>query len=597
MLAARLRQRTRHLLCVAMMCSWATASAQDLIALEQSWSDSDRHAFYSTSPGSQIMPYGWFTALEEASSERRFLADGLARYGYLPYSHPDNPDRLPVGFVVDRDRLGVWIGMTCAACHTGRIAFDGRVMQIDGAPSQSDFFSFISGLGDSLDAVVADRRSDKFVRFADRALRNIGRSRSETARDALFEEITRFAAGWRDLVDSSRSSTGWGHGRLDAQGMLINRIGAIDLAVPENGRQPGAPASYPYLWGTSFHDRAQWNGVIRHDTLLGRLGRNVGEVLGAFGKASLTDKRPYYPTTVKRFNVLRIERLLRRLWSPQWREDILGPIDWQAAEAGEALYDAHCRSCHAVVAHGAQDTAVQVTLTPIRDEVGGGVGTDATLARDICARAVRSGRLEGHSITGGAGPLPAETSAIALVAQVIEGALVSPVSYGSSSIISGLLKDGDLASAQLADRLGRITTRRADDGPIHDDPAALAERIDRDLQITTPDTLACGPDSPLMRYKARPLDGIWATAPYLHNGSVASLYELLLPAEARKRAFHTGGIDFDPVDVGFDTSPGPGRMLFDTSLPGNGNAGHDTYGNATFTEEQRRALVEYLKTL
>ncbi|EIU1336675.1 hypothetical protein L3559_004401 [Pseudomonas aeruginosa] len=103
--------------------------------------------------------------------------------------------------------------------------------------------------------------------------------------------------------------------------------------------------------------------------------------------------------------------------------------------------------------------------------------------------------------------------------------------------------------------------------------------------------------SDLMAYKARPLNGIWASPPYLHNGSVATLYDLLLPPDLRPRTFYTGSVEFDPVNVGYITDAGgANRFLFDSGKPGNANGGHD-YGNAQFNEQQRRALVEYMKTL
>lgn len=96
-------------------------------------------------------------------------------------------------------------------------------------------------------------------------------------------------------------------------------------------------------------------------------------------------------------------------------------------------------------------------------------------------------------------------------------------------------------------------------------------------------------------YKARSLDGIWASAPYLHNGSVANLYELLRPAASRQKKFYVGSREFDPERVGFDGSAGASRSLFDSSLPGNTNVGHE-YGTA-LNEGQRIGLIEFLKSL
>ncbi len=58
-----------------------------------------------------------------------------------------------------------------------------------------------------------------------------------------------------------------------------------------------------------------------------------------------------------------------------------------------------------------------------------------------------------------------------------------------------------------------------------------------------------------LKYKARELSGIWATAPYLHNGSVPSLYELLLPADQRSKRFYVGNAEFDPKHVGLRVKP------------------------------------------
>lgn len=93
-------------------------------------------------------------------------------------------------------------------------------------------------------------------------------------------------------------------------------------------------------------------------------------------------------------------------------------------------------------------------------------------------------------------------------------------------------------------------------------------------------------------YANAPLDGIWARAPYLHNGSVPSLDDLLKPAGARPRNFRVGCDRFDPKKVGFACTAG---VAFQVSSPGNGNGGHE-YGTS-IGDDERAALVEYLKTL
>jgi hypothetical protein len=108
----------------------------------------------------------------------------------------------------------------------------------------------------------------------------------------------------------------------------------------------------------------------------------------------------------------------------------------------------------------------------------------------------------------------------------------------------------------------------------------------------------------LLKYKARPLDGIWATPPYLHNGSVPNLYALLSPVAERPTVFYLGNREYDAVTMGYYTDKFSGGFKLDTSIRGNSNSGHE-FNNGSgkgiigppLTPEQRRALIEYLKTL
>jgi mono/diheme cytochrome c family protein len=110
-------------------------------------------------------------------------------------------------------------------------------------------------------------------------------------------------------------------------------------------------------------------------------------------------------------------------------------------------------------------------------------------------------------------------------------------------------------------------------------------------------------------YQAPPLDGIWATAPYFHNGSAPTVYHVL-NSRARPRVFTrsygTEKEDYDPVKLGLKITPVDGpvpgdlpaverRKIYDTTQPGRGNGGH-TFGD-DLTEKERRAVIEYLKTL
>jgi hypothetical protein len=101
-------------------------------------------------------------------------------------------------------------------------------------------------------------------------------------------------------------------------------------------------------------------------------------------------------------------------------------------------------------------------------------------------------------------------------------------------------------------------------------------------------------------YKARPLVGIWASPPFLHNGSVPTLYDLL--STERPSKFYIGNREYDPVKVGFVTARYPGGQEFDTAVPGNSNLGHwfandgrpGTIGSE-LEEAERWDVIEYLK--
>jgi hypothetical protein len=101
------------------------------------------------------------------------------------------------------------------------------------------------------------------------------------------------------------------------------------------------------------------------------------------------------------------------------------------------------------------------------------------------------------------------------------------------------------------------------------------------------------PDGP---YAARPLYGIWAASPFLHNGSVPTLYDLLLPPERRPKTFALGARQYDPVKLGFavETSCSQQDCLVDTTRTGDGNSGH--LWGTDLSEPDRMALLEYLKT-
>ena len=122
-------------------------------------------------------------------------------------------------------------------------------------------------------------------------------------------------------------------------------------------------------------------------------------------------------------------------------------------------------------------------------------------------------------------------------------------------------------------------------------------------------------------YKPRPLEGVWATPPFLHNGSVPNLYEMLLPPDKRSARFFVGRRDFDAKHVGYVDTPSDASendgFWFDTAKDGNHNTGHAFIATPEqlaaehadpkahplpsgvigplLTDDERWAIVEYLK--
>jgi hypothetical protein len=146
-------------------------------------------------------------------------------------------------------------------------------------------------------------------------------------------------------------------------------------------------------------------------------------------------------------------------------------------------------------------------------------------------------------------------------------------------------------------------------------PDAERRRMDGFRQNGIRDGMPGGNGTKIV-YKARPLNGIWATAPYLHNGSIPTLYDLLSPYDERPKSFWLGNREFDPVKVGYVTTRLAGGFELVAAdrrtgalVRGNGNGGHlfespanpaqrrpGTIGPA-LNPHERAALVEYLKTL
>lgn len=525
--------------------------ATSLAYLDQGWGPPETLWFYHADQGSVLMPYDTLVHLEQAGNDQPFLLpEHMTRFRFLnQHKTPNNPDKLPVGFARHKDK----VGLTCAACHTTQINYRGTALRIDGAPALADISGFLREVQVALTATLAD--DAKLARFAAAVP---GGGNDDASREAARQSLTQTLRWFESYNTANHSSTVEGFGRLDAIGRILNQSIRFSSDA-KNSLEPNAPTSFPLLWDAPRHDYVQWTG-FSPNAGAGSLGRNSGEVVGVFGHVEVKhyeteeEARRGYPSTVQAHELVAMEETLRSLKSPLWPEKILPPIDRKLAARGEQLYQAHCLSCHAAINRDDPKRSVVAMITGI--DV---VGTDDTSARNIVEASVPSGVLEG-AISPSGTKYGAQMAALALVADLATR-IVSASPAAALKAVSNARRNGQEETAKQGNHTARSEAN---------------------------------PSADLLAYKARPLNGTWASAPYLHNGSVPTLYDLLLPPAERPKKFAVGRWEYDPKKVGY-VSDGQVPFVFDTSVTGNSNRGHE-YG-VTLPDADRWALVEYLKTL
>ena len=231
------------------------------------WTASARIDFYTRDQGSKVIPLAWMQALKQPNGEP-FLADSLARYGYLP--QPGEP-RPPAGRLHGlRDcPASQTLGMNCSACHTRQITVQGQPYRIDGGPAFADFQSFLTDL-DTAVGKVAERSDAAFDAFAKAVLRSSTPDADDVA--DLKQEVKAWYERYHTLMSRALPkppAQPWGPARLDAVGMIFNRLTGLDLGpppsllIPENIKVADAPARYPFLWNAAIQDKTQWPGLRR----------------------------------------------------------------------------------------------------------------------------------------------------------------------------------------------------------------------------------------------------------------------------------------------------------------------------------------------
>lgn len=556
----------------------------------QQWSDEQRQTYYYTPQGTTVkgLRYDWFVALEMPFGSEKFARpDYLARFGFLtdPKQRATslNPGNLPVGFARHQDNESGehFLDISCAACHTGELRYQGQAVRIDGGAALHSLASTVptlrgGGFGQALGMSMAFTYYNplKFRRFAQEVLGDRYAQDRDRLRQDFKQVLDRLLATAANDWHRGLYPTEEGFGRTDAFGRIANTVFG-DALDESNYRIANAPVSYPHLWDIWKFDWVQWNGSAMQP-----MARNVGEALGVGASLHLLDEHGQgvaeadrYASSVRLHDLYTLEETLKQLQPPQWPEAIFGKIDLPLASRGKALYSENCAYCHAP-----NPKPREQRLAPARDpewkmrivptDI---VGTDPTTADNIADHRFDISRL---------GWTKAELSRLDVQ---LFGASLDEVDFKSIS-----------SAKALAYITAYVENRAYQDAGIS--PRQRWRMDGYGLSIGVQEKRG---------YKARPLDGIWATPPFLHNGSVANLFELLSPVYERQTRFWVGNFEFDPVRVGYRSEAFPGGFLFDTRVTGNGNGGHEfrdgcrqqgVIGRALAPDE-RLAVIEYLKVL
>jgi hypothetical protein len=558
-----------------------------------SWTKATRAAYYGTDQGARVIPYAWIAALKTADG-KEFLGDGLARYGYFPNPDSATPG-LPAGFHT-ADQQGVkTLGINCSACHSRQIEVEGVAWRIDGGPALSNFQNFLADLDAAMTAVTASDAG--FKSFSDRVL---GASTSDVDRKKLRSDVDAWFLSYHTIMRLALPTPGWGVGRADAVSMIFNRVAGLDIGpgpthiIEGNIARADAPVRYPFVWSAPRQDYTQWPGFAKNgDDLLG-LARNLGEVYGVFGVYH-PEKDPRKPSGVdflanafspQIFGLLEFEQLVRKMGPPKWA----WKLDAALVAKGKDIFDrapaqGGCGpGCHEIKP-GEPRLLKGGWRTPLAD-----VGTDRR-EYSVLTREASTGNLEGALVLPVSfTPLKSKEPIIKILGASVIGAIEQEPLDLAKKVAANPLILIDLPTAAL-DVKDLADPHKAARAAIDD---ALKDMFRKEIM-----DLAHASAPPEFKYEAKVMQGIWATAPYLHNGSVPSLVELLKPPAERVASFKVGPA-YDLENVGLAKEQPKSDYTYVTTgcedlNSGNSRCGHD-YGT-WLSPEDKKALLEYLKQL
>ena len=553
------------------------------------WTRQTRAQFYKQDQGSRIMPLSWIEALKQPDGTP-FMADNLNRYGYLK-NNEDPSTTLPVGFTTNTDKNGiVAIGMNCAACHTRQIEVDGKPLRVDGGPAIADFQSFLADVDKATGKVLTNGAA-----FKDFAATVLGAGATKAQITQLHTDVNDWYRPYHAIIAGSLPKPAWGPSRLDAVGMIFNRLTGLDIGSPKQGyiipaniRKADSPARYPFIWNASIQDKTQWPGFAGNGNDLLAMARNTGEVFGVFAHfhpkkvLGITDFVADNSANIK--GLLELETLIKKIGWPRFPWN----VDQALAKQGEEIFNSPlssgtgCAACHGIKVQP-QALGAPTWCTPVQD-----VGTDTREYNVIGRTGIDTGMLNGVGIPGLVPALKPKDDAINVLKVAVIGTIIPHIGE-----IAWYEIEQDLAK----DPIGLIKERR--DRSMLKLAEAYAPKHD---PMCHPDPSGKGPFDGPHKYESRVLQGIWAAAPYLHNGAVPTLDDLLKPVSERPKAFKIGPA-YDPNGkVGLAAEQTKFDYIHKTTADcrkhndsGTSVCGHEFGTN--LSADQKKALLEYLKTL
>lgn len=520
---------------------------------DQGWSEDERDYWHHLNAGQEFAPLSWLKALQAPDTNLSLIDPTYLRsLGFLdkPVTK-NNPEGLPIGFSLKpAEKNGrVMVGLNCASCHTGQINFKGNALRIDGASAGFNIYQFFVDYGRALGKTVQD--SSEWKKFAANVLKQ--EPGDESALRKEVEDLLKLAQ-WESEAYSKlkKTSVDAGHGRMDPFNRIGNEVFGLGLREQSNYYASDAPVGVPYLWDIARLNWVHYNASFNH-----RVSRNILQVLGNGGKTYFLDESGNVKKGSEKWeSSFNIERLLETekgyatLKAPEWPNEILGKVNMKMVEKGKALFKTNCASCHAprpII--GTDPIRPELAVVTVPYQV---IGTDSNEAAGFISRRYDASKLLGRKTP----PIDAATGLELLTSEMAK--------YAYNKL--GWTPE-QIASANGDDRPNKVRA--------------------------------------IAGYKARTLDGIWSTPPFLHNGSVPNLYELLSPPEERSITFWLGTYEYDPIKLGYINRQAAKSFLFDTRLPGNSNAGHAFTNNTNtigkigrlLSPDERLEIIEYLKVL